>query len=83
MSEKHPHLDWQLIGYPSIRNFKILIGWAATKNHKKASALNEVIRSWIKTLPEREQEEYIKLFDSMTPDQRKNPAKYKDSLLSH
>lgn len=80
MSEKNPHLDFQMIGYPSKVNFEILIAYAATQSLKKTQVVNESIRVFIRQkFSEREQKKLRDFYDKMSPEERKNPSKYWNS----
>lgn len=79
MSVKNPHLDYQMIGYPSPRNYKIMTAWCATQNYKKTKGVTEPIRHFINsTMNEHQQQKLLELYERMTPAQRKNPAKFWD-----
>lgn len=76
MSQRSSSLSHQLISYPSPRNYKITIAYAASQSMSKAAAVNIMIGKFIdQNFDMAQQQKLIQLFEKMDKPERKRPKK--------
>lgn len=86
MYKKSCAIDRRLSAYPNWKYYKMAIAYSAKHGIGKSTASVTIIQSFFdKTYNQREQQELIKLYDSMTEEEKQSPAKYwsnRDNKLS-
>lgn len=76
MAKRNNCLDHQIISYPSLRNFKIIIAYAATQGLSKSQAVNKMVGDYIdKNFNQSQQQRLMQLFEKMDNKERKRTKK--------
>lgn len=62
----------RLLCYPSEKNVAIFVAICFKSNKRKAGLMHEMFKNSINKLTDKQKEEYLELYKSLTPEQRKN-----------
>lgn len=61
---------------PSPKEMKIIIGFAADQNIGRSTAAARFISKAVESMPEDVQQKYMRIYDSLSPEERRQPKKW-------
>jgi len=79
-SRRSSSLDRQIQTYPHPHYYKLSIGFAKNNLISKGEAVEVAIKYFFDSMPEAKRNELIRVYDNMSPEERKRPGSLKNSF---